>query len=63
MNTFWLSVCCMLQKCPHLCLSFLADSNSWNVNGTLNLRTLRQMLKVMSQTASDKVLHILYQLG
>jgi len=24
---------------------FLADSNNWNVNGTPNLRSVRQMLK------------------
>jgi len=28
---------------------FLDDSNSWNVNGTSNLRPVRQMLKVLSQ--------------
>jgi len=35
---------------------FLDDSNSWHVNGTSNLRTLRQMLRVLSQLASGNVL-------
>ena len=34
----------------------LADSNSWNVNGTPNFKTVRQMLRVPSQLASDQVL-------
>jgi len=37
-------------------MRFLADSNSWNVNGTPNFRTMRQMLSVPSQLASDNVL-------
>jgi len=31
---------------PQLGVRFLADSNSWNVKGTPNLRTVRQMLRV-----------------
>jgi len=30
---------------PQIGLRFLADSNNWNVNGTRNLRTVRQMLR------------------
>jgi len=30
---------------PQLGVRFLADSNSWNVNGTTNLKTVRQMFK------------------
>jgi len=30
---------------PQVGVRFLADSNSWNVNGTPNFRTVRQMLK------------------
>ena len=30
---------------PQLGMRFLADSNSWNVNGMLNVGTMRQMLK------------------
>ena len=30
---------------PRLGVKFLADSNSWNVNGTPNLRTVRQIVK------------------
>jgi len=29
---------------PKLGVTFLANSNSWNVNGMPNLRTVRQML-------------------
>ena len=45
---------------------FLVDSNSWNVNGTPNLRTVRQMLRVLSQQASDNVLEqpsVLFSVG
>jgi len=34
----------MWHICPQLGMRFLADSNSWNVNGTPNLRTVKQML-------------------
>jgi len=34
---------------PLLVLRFLADSNSWNVNGTPNFRNVRQMLKSTEQ--------------
>jgi len=30
---------------------FYVDSNSWNVNGTPNITTVRQMLRVLSQLA------------
>jgi len=30
---------------PQLGVSFLGYSNSWNVNGTRNVRTVRQMLR------------------
>jgi len=30
---------------------FLADSNSWNVNGTSNLRIVRQNLRALSESA------------
>jgi len=30
---------------PGQSLRFLADSNSWNVNGTPNIRTARHILK------------------
>ena len=66
MNTFRHIVCCMLHVCPQLVVRFLADSNSWNVNGTLNLRTVRQMLKNTEPAGSDNVLaqpSVLFQLG
>jgi len=48
-------------------VTFLADSNSWNVNGTPNLRTARQMHRALSQLASDDVLAqpgiLLFKLG
>ena len=56
----------MLHLCPQLGMRFLADSNSWNVNGTPNLRTVRQMLTVLGQTTSDNVftqLSVLFQLS
>jgi len=37
---------------PQLGVRFIADSNSWNVNGTLNPRTVRQMLKSTEPTGS-----------
>jgi len=43
---------------------FLADSNSWNKNGTPNLRTVRQMLR-NTEPDSDNVrtqLSVLFQL-
>jgi len=46
----------MLHICPQLGVRFLADSNSLKVSGTSNLRTVRQMLNVLSQLASDHVL-------
>jgi len=46
----------MLHICPQLGVSFLVDSNSLKVIGTSNLRTVRQMLNVLSQLASDHVL-------
>ena len=46
----------MLYIRPHLGVTFLADYNSWNVNATLNFRTVRQMLRLLSQLASDNVL-------
>jgi len=45
MNTFCQS---MLHVCPQLDVRFLADSNNWNVNATPNLRTVRQMLRALS---------------
>jgi len=39
---------------PHLGVRFLAESNSWIFNATLNLRTVSQMLRVLSQLASAK---------
>jgi len=30
---------------PQLDVRFLADSNSWNVNGTPNVRAVRQVLR------------------
>jgi len=50
---------------PQLGVRFLADSNSWDVNGTPNLRTVRQMLWALSQLASGNVLAqpcVLFQL-
>jgi len=44
----------MWHVCPQLGVSFFADSNSWNVNGTSNLRTVK--LRVLSQQAPDNVL-------
>jgi len=32
-------------RLPQLYVRFLTDSNSWNVNGTPNVRAVRQMLK------------------
>jgi len=32
-------------RLPQLVVRFLADSNRWNVNRTLNLKTARQMLE------------------
>jgi len=46
----------MLPIFPQLNFRFLADSNSWNVNGTSNLKTVRHMLRLLSQVASDKIL-------
>jgi len=46
----------MWRICPQLGVKFLADSNRWNVNGMLNLRTVKQMLSVLSQLASENVL-------
>jgi len=43
----------MLHICPQLGVRFLADSNVWNANGTPNLRTVKQMLTVLNQPASD----------
>jgi len=37
-------------------VSFLADSNSWNVNGTTNLSLWGRCSRVLSQLASDNVL-------
>ena len=53
MNTYCHTVCCMLSTWPQLGVRFLADSNSWNGNGTPNLRTVRQILRVLSQVTSD----------
>jgi len=33
--------CSMLHTCAQLSVTLPADSNSWNVNGTPNLRTVR----------------------
>jgi len=41
---------------PRLAVRFLADSNSWIVDGTPNLRTVRQMLLVLSQLTYDNFL-------
>jgi len=41
---------------PQLGVRFLSDSNSWIVNRTQKLRTMRQMLRALSQQASDYVL-------
>jgi len=41
---------------PRLGVMSLADGNSWIVNGTSNLGTVRQMLKVLNQLASDNIL-------
>jgi len=42
---------------PQLSLKFLADSNSWNVNGTPIFGTVRQLLKnIERELSSDKVL-------
>jgi len=41
---------------PQQDVRLLTDSNNWNVNGTLNLRTVRQILRVLSQLASGNVL-------
>jgi len=50
----------MLHIRPQLGLRFLADSNSWNVNVTPNVRTVRHILRVLSQLASlTMFLHIL----
>jgi len=40
---------------PHLRVRYLADSNSWNVNGTPNLSTVRQLLRAPMQLISDDV--------
>jgi len=37
----------------------LADNNSWIVNGTPNLRIVREMLKSTEPLASDNVLYSL----
>jgi len=66
MNTVCHTACCMLHIRPQLGVRFLADSNSWNVNGTPSLRTVRKMLRVLSQMASDNVLaqpSVRFQLG
>jgi len=39
---------------PQQSMRFLANSSSWNVNG--NLRTVKQMLRILSQLASDNVI-------
>jgi len=56
MNTFFHTVRYTLLTCPQLGVRFLADSINWNVNGTPNLRPVRQMLRVLSQLASDNIL-------
>jgi len=45
----------MLHICPQLGVKILADSNSWNVNGTPNLRNAWQMLTVLIQVTSGHV--------
>jgi len=48
--------CSMLVHiCPQLVVRFLADDNSWNENGTPNLITVGQMLRALSQLASDDI--------
>jgi len=46
----------ILYICSQLGVRFLADSNIWNVNGTPNIRTVKHMLRVLRQLASDNVL-------
>jgi len=41
---------------PQPDVRFLTDSNSWNVNGTPNLRTVKQMLRELSKLASANIL-------
>jgi len=57
-NTFCQTVYCTVYCiCHQLGVRFLADSNSWNVNGTPpHTRAVKQMLRVLSQLASDHVL-------
>jgi len=44
---------------PQLGVMFPADSTSWIVNETPNVRTVRQILRVLEQLASDEFLHSL----
>ena len=48
--------CCMQPIFLQLDVRFLCDSNNWNINGTPNLGTVKQMLRILSQLASDNVL-------
>jgi len=41
---------------PAVGVGFFVDSNGWNVNGTPNLRSMRQMLRVLRYLASENVL-------
>jgi len=45
----------LVHICPQLGVRFLADNNSWNENGTPNLITVGQMLRALSQLASDDI--------
>jgi len=56
----------MLHICPQLGVRFLAESNSWKVNGTPNIRTVRQMLEYWDRWLLTMFLHSLayfFQLG
>jgi len=47
---------CLLHICLQVSVRCLADSNSWNVNGTPNLRIVKQMFRARRQLAPDNIL-------
>jgi len=49
----------LLHVCPQLGVRFLADSNSWNVNGTSILRTMRRYSKCWACSLLTIFLHSL----
>jgi len=66
MNTLCRAVRLVWYICPHLRVSFLADSNSCYVNRKPKLRTVRQTLRVLNQLAYGNVVaqpSVFFQLG